>query len=309
VSDGDDDDDQPPDYESGLQVWTALSKLLKLRTANISTVPNGPGLQFRSLVSLAASRQRRVEGSPLDAPSLQYLSVHFSRQCVRRIQTGSSSIFDLDSFPCLEVLHIKGAGSFDECPIGGRSASVTSVTVEEPQKDFLCHATFLEGIRDTVKRLTLQDVQFYSEYWEAGFPKLERLTLLGCRGLKWLNSVRFPALTRLSVKWGSMSWEEEQMEVVSILSAINGKDQKLEHLELNFEDSRHPYILVMHLDLQDALTRFTKLLSFHMTGCVVWSRPGWKDFACSNLLLRGVALAIGHQGMGVSSLLPPLNYY
>jgi hypothetical protein len=309
VDDGDGDDDQLPDYESGLQVWAALSKLLKLRTANISTVPDGPGLQFRSLVSLAASRQRRVEGSPLDAPSLQYLSVRFSRQCVRRIQADSPSIFDLGSFPCLEGLHIKGAGSFDECPIGGRSASVTSVTVEEPQLDFVCRAAFLGGFRDTVKRLTLQDVQFYSEDWEVEFPKLERLTLLGCRGLEGLSSVRFPALTRLSVKWGSMSWEEEQMGIFSILSAINGKDQKLEHLELNFEDSRHPYIFVMRQDLQDALTRLTELLSFHMTGCVVWSRSGWKDFACSNPHLRGVALAIGHQGVMVSSVLPPLTYY
>jgi hypothetical protein len=85
----------------------------------------------------------------------------------------------------------------------------------------------------------------------------------------------------------------------------------LNHLELNFEDEELGYMIVMLPELRDALTSLTKLLSFQMWGCVVWSGSGWKNFARSNPLLRGAALTIWEHGQGVrvGLLHPSLNYH
>jgi hypothetical protein len=274
-----------------------------LEKAVVSTIPNASGLRFNALVFLAATRQRLVEGSPLDASLLRVLCVCFSPDCAPRTITDSPSIFDLTPLLSLNTLFIQGAGHFDRRPIGGKSASVTSVTVEAPQEDFNCRVALLEGVLDTVERLTFRDVDFDADYWEAKFSKLKSLALVGCCALECLRFVLFPSLNRLLVEWGDGTFRQEQMEVVSILSA-SAVNKRLKHLDLNFEHKDMTLMTLMTQDLEKALATLTTLLSFHMRGALAWSAFGWKRFACSNRLLRGVALTIGK---GVEVSLPSLR--
>lgn len=278
-----------------LAIWAILPKMPKLSTVKFPSIPDAPDLEpFQSLVSLTVTHQTRLRGAALQAHLLEYLSIDFSIADDNEERVDEPQIIDLSALPNLAVLNLTGGAS--DCPLGGRSHSVTRVSVNGDNRDFVASQAFCDAFRSSVEQLTIKRVIFTGQDFTFAFPKLNKFVALECSGLDHLKRVQFPSLTHLSIRWPEPwweHWEPEQEDVASFFSALNGENQTLKHLVLEFqfidEWSRRR---AMADELEEALTYFNSLLSFRSSGPLLWSRERWNEFAYSNPMLQALSIPI-----------------